>query len=87
MPARRLLPGAVAATLVWLLLSGAFSVYTASFASYNETYGTLGAIVVLLLWLYLTGFSVLLGAEVNAAADETPAAAPTATAPDPTDEV
>lgn len=42
-----------------------FSVYTANFARYNETYGSLGAVVVLLLWLFLTALTVIIGAEIN----------------------
>lgn len=69
-PWRELLPGAVVGTAVWVTLSGLFSIYTAGFASYNETYGALGAIVVLLMWLYLTAFAVLLGAEFNAVREQ-----------------
>lgn len=58
--------GAVVATVLWLAGSAAFSVYVSKFASYDKTYGSLGAVVVLLLWLYLTAFIVLLGAEMNA---------------------
>lgn len=58
--------GAAWATVLWLTMSGVFTVYTASFASYNETYGSLGAMVVLLLWLFLTAFTVLVGAEIDA---------------------
>lgn len=59
-------PGAVTATVLWMVASLAFSVYVASFADYNKTYGSLGAIVILLLWFYLGAFAILLGAEVNA---------------------
>ncbi len=59
-------PGAVVATLLWLAGSAGFAFYTANFARYNETYGTLGAIVVVMLWLFLTAYAVLLGAELNA---------------------
>jgi membrane protein len=58
--------GAVLATVLWLAGSVLFSWYVSSFASYNETYGTLGAVVILLMWFYLTGYAVLLGAEFNA---------------------
>ncbi len=58
--------GAVAATGAWILSSIAFSAYTASFADYNETYGSLGAVVVVMLWLFLTVFVVVCGAELNA---------------------
>ena len=59
-------PGAIFATVVWLVASALFSVYVTNFGSYNETYGTLGAVVVLMLWLLLTAFAVIFGAEVNA---------------------
>jgi membrane protein len=58
-------PGALLATAVWLVASIGFSIYTANFGSYNETYGALGAIVVLMLWLYITAYAVILGAELN----------------------
>ncbi len=61
--------GALAATLLWLVVSGLFSFYVANFGSYNETYGSLGAVVVLLMWLYLSAYVVLLGAELNAEAE------------------
>lgn len=59
------LPGSLLATVLWLAVSFGFSVYVSSFASYNETYGFLGAAVVLLLWFFLTSFAVILGAELN----------------------
>lgn len=58
--------GSVVAALLWLGGSWLFSFYVSSFGSYNETYGSLGAVIVLLLWLFLTAFVVLLGAEINA---------------------
>jgi membrane protein len=60
-------PGSVLATLLWLLGSALFSLYVNSFANYNRTYGVLGAVIILLLWLFLTSFAVLLGAELNSA--------------------
>lgn len=57
--------GAVAATLVWIAGSVAFSVYVRNFGSYNETYGALGGVIILLTWLWLSAFIVLLGAELN----------------------
>ena len=57
--------GAVIATAVWLLGSLAFSVYVSNFASYGETYGSIGAVIVLMLWLMVTAFAIILGAEVN----------------------
>jgi membrane protein len=58
-------PGAIVASVMWVLGSVVFSVYTANFARYNETYGSLGAVVVLLLWLFLTALAVIVGAEIN----------------------
>lgn len=58
--------GSVLATAAWIAGSAAFSWYVTNFASYNETYGTLGAVVILLMWFYLTAYIVLLGAELNA---------------------
>lgn len=58
--------GAVFATVVWVIASIGFSIYTANFGDYNETYGALGAIVVVMLWLFITAYVVIAGAEVNA---------------------
>jgi membrane protein len=58
--------GAVAATVLWLTGSALFSLYVEKFATYNKTYGSLGAVVVLLMWLWLSAYAVLLGAELNA---------------------
>ncbi|SFC08695.1 YihY/virulence factor BrkB family protein [Tropicimonas isoalkanivorans] len=57
--------GAVAATTVWIAGSIAFSLYVSNFGSYNETYGALGGVIILLTWLWLSAFIVLLGAELN----------------------
>jgi membrane protein len=59
--------GAVIATALWLVGSAAFALYASNFGSYDETYGSLGGVVVLLLWLYITALVVVLGAEINAA--------------------
>jgi membrane protein len=59
--------GSLAATALWLIASAAFSLYVADFANYTKTYGSLGAVIVLLLWLYISFYIVLLGAEINAA--------------------
>jgi membrane protein len=59
-------PGAVLATVLWLVASLAFKIYVANFADYNATYGSLGGLIVLLLWFYLTGLAILIGAEMNA---------------------
>ena len=58
-------PGAVVATALWLVASIAFSAYVSNFNSYNKTYGSLGAAIVLLTWLYWSAFIVLLGAVIN----------------------
>ncbi len=63
---RWLTVGSVVATLLWVAGSLAFSYYVQNFGSYNETYGTLGAIIVLLLWFFLTAYSIVLGALLNA---------------------
>lgn len=62
---RWLTPGSALATLALLLVSLGFGFYVANFGSYNATYGSLGAVVVLLTWLYLSAYVVLLGAELN----------------------
>lgn len=58
--------GAVTATILWLLGSVLFSLYVSNFADYNKTYGALGAVIVLLMWFYISAYVVLLGAELNA---------------------
>jgi membrane protein len=59
-------PGSVVATLLWLVVSLAFKFYVASFGSYTETYGVIGGVMMLLLWFYLSGIAILVGAELNA---------------------
>jgi membrane protein len=59
------LPGATLAVGCWLLLSWALGIYFRSFANLNKTYGTLGAGIALMIWLYWTGFAMLVGAELN----------------------
>lgn len=58
--------GAAVATVLWLIASGAFSLYVSEFASYDKTYGPLGSVVIFLMWLFISAFVVLLGAELNA---------------------
>jgi membrane protein len=59
-------PGAVAATILWALATWAFTIYLQNFGNYNKIYGSLGAVIVLLLWLYISAFVCLLGAAFNA---------------------
>jgi membrane protein len=61
-----LTPGSVAATLIWLAMTTGFGLYVANFGNYDATYGSLGAIVVMLTWLSLSAYVFLLGAELNA---------------------
>ncbi|WP_332872524.1 YihY/virulence factor BrkB family protein [Pontibaca salina] len=60
-------PGAVSACLLWIAASAGFSTYVSNFSSYNESFGSLAGIIVLLLWLWISALVVLLGAEINAA--------------------
>jgi membrane protein len=59
-------PGGIVAVVTWMIASAAFGIYVANFGSYNKTYGSLGAIVIFLVWLWLTNVAILLGAELNA---------------------
>ncbi len=58
-------PGAVFAVVCWLLISFGFRYYVSRFGNYNATYGTLGGVMVLMLWFYLTGMVILIGGEIN----------------------
>jgi membrane protein len=60
------LPGAILAVGCWIGLSYLLGIYFRSFANFNKTYGTLGAAIALMVWLYWTGFAMLVGAELNA---------------------
>jgi membrane protein len=62
--------GSIVATVIWVVASLAFSLYVDNFGSYGKTYGSLAGVVVLLLWLYVSAFIVLLGAEINAEAEQ-----------------
>ena len=62
--------GAVVSAVLWVLASLGFSLYVNNFGNYNKTYGALAGVVVLLLWLYLTGYIILLGAEINAESEK-----------------
>ena len=61
-----LTPGAIAATMLWILASLGFKYYVVNMGNYTETYGAIGAFMVLMLWFYITGLVILLGAEMNA---------------------
>lgn len=71
-------PGAVFAVLATIVVSLGFSLYVSNFGSYNKTYGSIGAVIVFLTWLYLTGLCLLIGGEINAEIEH---AAPTGKAP------
>lgn len=58
--------GAVIATVLWLIGSALFTVYVSNFGSFGETYGSFAAIIIVMLWLWLTSFMILMGAEINA---------------------
>ena len=60
-----LMPGTVVAVGLWFLASYGFKFYASNFGAYNMIYGSVGAIIVLLLWFYITGIAILIGAEVN----------------------
>jgi membrane protein len=59
-------PGAIVALVIWLVASAAFAFYVANFGSYDKTYGTLGGLVTLLVWLWIANLALLLGMELNA---------------------
>ncbi len=59
-------PGAIAGIILWLIVSFALRVYLHFFSSYSKAYGSIGAVLILLLWLYVTGLAILIGGEINA---------------------
>ncbi|MBE7042576.1 MAG: YihY/virulence factor BrkB family protein [Ruminococcaceae bacterium] len=63
---KEVLPGAIIATVLWIISTVGFEIYVKNFGNYALIYGTLGSFVVLLLWLYLVSFALLLGNEINA---------------------
>jgi membrane protein len=63
---RWITPGGIFAVVAWMIVSAVFGIYVANFGSYNKTYGSLGAIVIFLVWLWLTNVAILFGAELNA---------------------
>jgi membrane protein len=75
--------GAVVVTVVWALVSVGFSLYVNNFGSYDKTYGAIAGVIVLMLWLYLTCYLVLLGAEINSEAEHQTAVDTTTGEPQP----
>ncbi|MES1041234.1 MULTISPECIES: YihY/virulence factor BrkB family protein [Peribacillus] len=65
-PIKHVIPGAVTATVLWLGISLGFSFYVSNFANYSSTYGSLGGVIILMLWLYLSGLIFVIGGEINA---------------------
>jgi membrane protein len=59
-------PGGILAVLLWIVASAAFAFYVANFGSYNKTYGSVGVVIIFLVWLWTSNIAVLLGAEFNA---------------------
>lgn len=63
-------PGAITATVLWIISSLGFSFYVSNFGNYDATYGSISAVVILLFWLFITNFIILLGAEINSEAEQ-----------------
>ena len=76
-------PGVIVATILWIVGSILFTVYVYHFGSYNKTYGSLSALLVLLIWMWLSAFAVLFGAEVNGEAERQARGDTTASASSP----
>ncbi|MFJ8267655.1 YihY/virulence factor BrkB family protein [Peribacillus asahii] len=66
LPLQHVWIGAVTAALLWLLISFGFSFYVNNFGNYSATYGSLGGVIILMLWLFLTGLALIIGGEINA---------------------
>ncbi len=64
-PGAPILPGVLVATGLWAIISGGFRLYVINFGNYNQVYGAIGAMMILLLWLYVSAFAMLIGAQVN----------------------
>ncbi|WP_173918262.1 YihY/virulence factor BrkB family protein [Halobacillus sp. Marseille-Q1614] len=64
-PFKEIVPGAIAAAVLWQLVSLAFSFYVSNFANYSATYGSLGGVIILMLWFFITGIILMVGAEIN----------------------
>ncbi|MDX1620293.1 MAG: YihY/virulence factor BrkB family protein [Nitriliruptorales bacterium] len=76
-------PGAIAGTLIWLAASAGFAWYASAFDKFSSTYGTMAGLVIFILWLFLTAFSILIGAEINAELEHQTAADSTVDGPSP----
>lgn len=63
-------PGSLLATALWMLASFGFRIYVQNFSNYTALYGTIGSVIVLMLWFYISGFALLIGAELNAEIDK-----------------
>jgi membrane protein len=59
-------PGGILAIVIWLVASAGFAFYVANFSSYNKTYGSLAALIIFLVWVWISNIAILLGAELNA---------------------
>ena len=71
---RWITPGSLVALVVWILASAPFAFYVANFGSYDKTYGALGGIVTLLVWMWITNLALLFGVELNAERERSPRA-------------
>ena len=67
---KSVIPGAAFATLGWIVTSVGFSYYVGSFGNYSNTYGSIGAIIVLMMWLYFSAIILMLGGQINAVMSE-----------------
>lgn len=63
-------PGAVVGTIVWIVASILFSIYVSNFGNFGQTYGSLAGVIILMLWLFISAFVVLAGAELNAESED-----------------
>ncbi|MFD2923796.1 YihY/virulence factor BrkB family protein [Halobacillus naozhouensis] len=65
LPFKEILPGAIITAVLWQLISLAFSFYVSNFGNYSATYGSLGGVIILMLWFFITGIILMIGAEIN----------------------
>ena len=80
-----LMPGTFVGVAVWLVATAVFRLYLSYFGAYGKTYGSLGAVIILMLWLYLSGAAMLIGGVVNSEIRQAAAAAGAAAAREPID--